>query len=287
MPAAAAYREAGGEPARCGSSPPSSRLPYERPPLTKEFLRGESSPGRPPARPSPTGTGSAGSRSSCDVEVAELDLDAGEARGADGRTWRFDRCLLATGARPLVPEIPGRRRPRRPHGADDRRLRAAAGAGRLPGGLVVGSGFIGCEAAASLARLGAEVTMATLEGGPQVERLGEEAAARIGPGWLEGSVSSSSPKPSWRRSRSRPSGSLARFEDGRERRRRRRRPGARDRPQRRARGAAPGFEVDDGVLGRRRDGLVRTRGCSPPATSPPPRTRPPGAGCGSNTGARR
>ena len=49
--------------------------------------------------------------------------------------------------------------------------------------VVIGSGFIGCEAAASLSLRGAEVTLITLEESPQQERLGREVGERI-EGWL-------------------------------------------------------------------------------------------------------
>ena len=74
---------------------------------------------------------------------------------------------------------PGRRR-RRPcrRCAGSATPSASPSSARGDRALVVGSGFIGCEAAASLAMRGVEVTMATLEAAPQVERLGEEVAAR-------------------------------------------------------------------------------------------------------------
>lgn len=180
--AASSYREAGG----AGAVTILAReddAPYERPPLTKDFLRGESGrealpladPGWYAERAIELRTG---------VEVAELDLGAGEARAADGEAFAFDRLLLATGAEPLVPSIPGA------DGAgvqtvrrigDSERLTELGDGDRV---LVVGSGFIGCEAAASLSMRGAEVTIATLEAAPQAERLGAEVAARIA-GWLE------------------------------------------------------------------------------------------------------
>ena len=51
--------------------------------------------------------------------------------------------------------------------------------------VVIGSGFIGCEAAASLARRGAEVVLVTDEELPHAARLGDEAGARIRD-WLRG-----------------------------------------------------------------------------------------------------
>ena len=50
--------------------------------------------------------------------------------------------------------------------------------------IVVGSGFIGCEAAASLAMRGVNTTLVTDEGIPHETRLGEAAGRRI-QGWLE------------------------------------------------------------------------------------------------------
>ncbi|HUC01181.1 MAG TPA: FAD-dependent oxidoreductase [Solirubrobacterales bacterium] len=210
--AAAAYRNAGGTTAvRILAA--ELELPYERPPLTKEYLRGESSPGdltlahldwyrerRIEVE--------------CDATVVGLDLDAGEARGADGRSWSFDRCLLASGARPLVPELPGADGPdvRTVRTiADSEQLRALAGSSVI----VVGSGFVGCEAAASLAMLGAEVIVATLEASPQLERLGAEAAARIG-SWLTGLGVGLLAGANLVEISAEPGGSLARFEDGRE-----------------------------------------------------------------------
>ena len=61
-------------------------------------------------------------------------------------------------------------------------LRAAA----QPGAdvVIVGSGFIGCEAAASLRARGCRVTLVSQEPAPQRERLGAAVAARLA-GWLE------------------------------------------------------------------------------------------------------
>jgi 3-phenylpropionate/trans-cinnamate dioxygenase ferredoxin reductase component len=50
---------------------------------------------------------------------------------------------------------------------------------------VIGSGFIGCEAAASLARRGLAVTLVSMEEVPRAARLGD-AASRILQAWLEG-----------------------------------------------------------------------------------------------------
>lgn len=210
--AAGAYRDAGGtlDVRILGAEP---ELPYERPPLTKEYLRGEASPGdlllahsdwylerRVAVEPAAT--------------VVDLDLAAGVARGADGRAWSFERCLLASGARPLVPEIPGAEGPdvRTVRTIADSEQLRAAGDGSV---IVVGSGFLGCEAAASLTMLGAAVTVATLERSPQAERLGEEAAARIR-SWLTDRGVDLLVEASLAEIAAEPGGAMVRFEDGRE-----------------------------------------------------------------------
>jgi hypothetical protein len=65
------------------------------------------------------------------------------------------------------------------HSGEALRGLAAAG-GRV---VVIGSGFIGCEAAASLSRRGIEVVLVTDETLPHAARLGEEVGARIAD-WL-------------------------------------------------------------------------------------------------------
>ncbi|HVW45491.1 MAG TPA: FAD-dependent oxidoreductase [Solirubrobacterales bacterium] len=179
--AAEAYREAGG----AGTVTILAREadpPYERPPLTKDFLRGETGreeltladPGWYEERAIGLRTG---------TEVAAIDLGGCRVLTAAGDEHPFDRLLLATGAEPPVPPIPGADGP----GVQTlRRIGDSERLGELRAGdraLVAGSGFIGCEAAASLAMRGVAVTVATLEAAPQVERLGPEVAAEIG-AWL-------------------------------------------------------------------------------------------------------
>ena len=83
--------------------------------------------------------------------------------------------MLATGARPAGPD--GVRVMRTREHSDS--LRAAGNTVA-----VVGSGFIGCEAAASLALTGREVTLVSDEPMPQSRRLGGEVGIRIA-AWLE------------------------------------------------------------------------------------------------------
>lgn len=158
--------------------------PYERPPLSKEFLRGEAQD---------DGFLLAADRLAASdqirvllgAEVTGLDLQTRTATLGDGQQLSFGSCVLATGASPRPPGIPGADLP----GvhllrslADGRALRTAAGDARSA--IVVGSGFIGCEAASSLARLGLDVTLLTTERAPQEARLGERTADRLA-SWLQ------------------------------------------------------------------------------------------------------
>ncbi|WP_290060083.1 NAD(P)/FAD-dependent oxidoreductase [Amycolatopsis solani] len=165
--AARAYREAGGAgPVRLLTADPDP--PYERPPLSKEFLRGE-------AELSPLD-----SLDGHDVTVTLDDpvteLGEGLVRTAGGAEHRFTTCVLATGAEPVRPGIPGAGHPdvrTLRSAADSRELRAAAAGVRSA--IVVGAGFIGCEAAISLSRLGLQVTVVCTGDVPQERRLGHEA----------------------------------------------------------------------------------------------------------------
>lgn len=154
--------------------------PYMRPPLSKQVLAGEKAPeGDPIGTPLPA-----------DVElrlgthVTGLDLDARTVT-AGGETLGFERLIIATGAHPVP--FPGADPDAEIHmlrSLDDAR-RLTAAAQRSRSAVVIGSGFIGCEGAASLARRGVATTLVTPEEGPQAKRLGEFASAQITE-WLTG-----------------------------------------------------------------------------------------------------
>ena len=159
--------------------------PYNRPPLTKDFLRGES--GRE-SLPIEAGAWYAdnGVELRLSTAVESLDRERAVVETDAGEQFSFDACVLASGSEPVRIPVPG---------ADDpeilvmrtletsARLRGRVGEGDRA--VVVGSGFIGCEAAASLSLRGASVTLVSLEEVPQAERLGGEVGGRI-KGWLEG-----------------------------------------------------------------------------------------------------
>jgi NADPH-dependent 2,4-dienoyl-CoA reductase/sulfur reductase-like enzyme len=171
LAAARGYREAGGD----GDVTMVTRelvLPYMRPALSKQYLRGELAEEElllePPEWYAEHGIGVVLGRAMTAVDDGVL-LD-------DGTTLPFDACILATGAHPKrLFDGP-------------LTLRSLQDAQRLRGlhrdVTVIGSGFIGCEAAASLAMTGHRVTLVTDEEIPHQARLGEQAGRRIA-AWLE------------------------------------------------------------------------------------------------------
>ncbi len=178
--AAAAYVEAGGPGPVCLVSA-DPEAPYLRPPLSKAVLSGEE-----PAEGQQI-LEDAGALDEVELRlatsVAELDLEDRVVRTSDGAELGYQRLVVATGAHPVALDgvAPG---------AEVHLLRSLQHARTLAGAVtrartavVVGSGFIGCEAAASLAARGLETTLVTPEDAPQATRLGPWAAARVA-GWL-------------------------------------------------------------------------------------------------------
>ncbi len=132
--------------------------PYERPPLSKEYLRGEAA--EPSLVRSTEWYEEQGVELRIGVRVLEVVPGEREVVLAGGERLRYDRLLVATGVRNRRLEVPGSDLP----GlfdlrtvADADRLREAARA--ASSAVIVGAGFIGCEVAASLRLMGLEVTV--------------------------------------------------------------------------------------------------------------------------------
>ena len=154
-------------------------LPYDRPPLSKEVLRGEWEPERIALR-----------RKSYDELRVELmlgrravGLDTGSREVAldDGARVPFDGLVIATGGQarklPNQPELEGVHTLR----TLDDSLALRTVFARKPRVAVIGAGFIGAEVAASARMLGLEVTMIEALQTPLAQslgpRLGEELQA--------------------------------------------------------------------------------------------------------------
>jgi 3-phenylpropionate/trans-cinnamate dioxygenase ferredoxin reductase subunit len=182
LAAATGYRDHGGDGAVVLVSDDTA-APYFRPPLSKDYLRGESEAGDTELTPATTYT-ARGITLLLRQRVTTLSADERAAQLSSGDRLTFKACVLATGSAPKPLPVPGADAPavamlRSLDSA--RELRSAALTAHSA--VVVGSGFIGCEAAASLARRGLEVTVVSTEELPQEKRLGAAAGRRIA-GWL-------------------------------------------------------------------------------------------------------
>jgi 3-phenylpropionate/trans-cinnamate dioxygenase ferredoxin reductase subunit len=149
--------------------------PYERPPLSKDYLRGEAEREKVYVHPE-------GFYDDHEIElragerVSAIDPGAGTATLASGERLAWDRLLLAVGAEPRALPLPGADL----EGvlllrslADCDRLRGVIDAGgRL---VVIGAGWIGSEVAASARQRGMEVTLLERQEVPLEGVLGVEA----------------------------------------------------------------------------------------------------------------
>ncbi|HEY3119221.1 MAG TPA: FAD-dependent oxidoreductase [Vicinamibacteria bacterium] len=176
--AAATLREEGfdGRVVLIGEEP---RPPYERPPLSKEYLRGEQPFEKALVRP-PDFYQTNGIETRFGVRATRVDPAARTVELAGGERLRYDKVLLATGARNRRFPIPGLDL----EGVHD--LRTVADADRIrseirPGrrAVVVGMGFIGAEVAASLRQSRVEVTAVEFARTPLFRVLGEGVGRAI------------------------------------------------------------------------------------------------------------
>jgi NADPH-dependent 2,4-dienoyl-CoA reductase/sulfur reductase-like enzyme len=133
--------------------------PYDRPPLSKEFLRGEK-PADKLLFDAETYFQEQNITLILGARVEWLDSAAKTVSLNDGRQIRFEKALLATGGRPVRLKIPGTDLPgvhyfRTIDDAAAISDEAKAGAKAV----VVGAGFIGLEVAASLTQRGVQVAV--------------------------------------------------------------------------------------------------------------------------------
>jgi 3-phenylpropionate/trans-cinnamate dioxygenase ferredoxin reductase subunit len=149
-------------------------LPYNRPPLSKEYLRGEQDDDGVLVQPRAWYDGAGIDLRTGSAAVA-LDCRSRTVRLAGGEVIHFDRLLLATGGRPrTLPHELERVRYLRTL-ADAKRLRTELAAARHV--VIVGAGFIGAETAASARELGVEVTILEALDVPLAAAFGAEVGA--------------------------------------------------------------------------------------------------------------
>jgi NADPH-dependent 2,4-dienoyl-CoA reductase/sulfur reductase-like enzyme len=141
-------------------------VPYDRPPLSKEFLRGDK-PREQLFFDPPAFYRDHGIELVLGVAVREMDTARKTVRLTSGEVIAFEKALIATGGRPVQLKIPGANLPGVHYlrTLDDS---AAIAAEAKPGrrAVIVGGGFIGLELAASLTQKGVHV--AVVEAAPHV-----------------------------------------------------------------------------------------------------------------------
>ncbi|HET7590425.1 MAG TPA: FAD-dependent oxidoreductase [Solirubrobacterales bacterium] len=149
--------------------------PYERPPLSKEYLRGDAE--REEAHVNPAEWYAAS-----DVEllsgrnVTALDAAARTAKIQGGEEVRFGKALLGTGAMVNILRVEGAENEGihylRAFGNSDAIRADAEGAEHV---VLIGGSYIGCEVAASLAARGAKCTIIAMEDVALSRTFGETA----------------------------------------------------------------------------------------------------------------
>jgi 3-phenylpropionate/trans-cinnamate dioxygenase ferredoxin reductase subunit len=153
--------------------------PYERPPLSKDYLRGESLFEQALVQP-PDFYGENGIETRFGVRAKRVDAAEKVVELGDGESVAYDKLLIATGGRNRRFPIPGLDL----EGiydlrtvADCERIRHEVAPGRKA--VVVGMGFIGSEVAASLRQSGVEVVVVDRNKVPLRRVLGEEVGRVI------------------------------------------------------------------------------------------------------------
>jgi len=154
-------------------------LPYERPPLSKSYLRGDTPFENARLRPL-SFYEDYGIQTTLGMRAVRIDPAAKCVVMEDQRRVPFDALLIATGARNRAIDIPGGNLPgiynlRTVGDADS--IHSEAIAGRRA--VVVGMGFIGAEVAASLRQMGVEVTAIDPSATPLFRVLGEQVGGTI------------------------------------------------------------------------------------------------------------
>ncbi|PXX68378.1 NAD/ferredoxin-dependent reductase-like protein [Nocardia tenerifensis] len=152
------------------------RLPYDRPPLSKQFVRGETDDTT--LRPAEF-FAEKRIELRLDTAASGVDTAARQVRLADGSTLDYAHLIIATGLRPRrLPGLPDLKGVHVLRGhADATALRAELAEATTA--LVVGAGFIGCELAASFRTRDVPVVLVEPQPTPLAAVLGEQVGALV------------------------------------------------------------------------------------------------------------
>ncbi len=148
--------------------------PYDRPNLSKDYLAGEAPKEYVPLRPAEFYRDN-------EIElllktrVTRLRTKEKHVELSDGRNLSYDALLLATGAEPVKLDVSGADLPHvkylRSRADCDAIIAAASSARRA---VIIGSSFIGMEAAAALRKRGLEIAVASPDERPMARVLGPQ-----------------------------------------------------------------------------------------------------------------
>jgi len=149
--------------------------PYERPPLSKEYLRGEAK--REDAYVNPVSWYEEnGVELRTATSVMSLDVEGKTAKLQGGDEIEFEKALIATGANVNILRVEGAAQEGihylRAFGNSDGIREAAEGADRV---VLIGGSYIGCEVAASLTAKGTDCAIVMMEDVALSRTFGEEA----------------------------------------------------------------------------------------------------------------
>ena len=149
--------------------------PYERPPLSKEYLRGDAERAEAYVN-APSWYAENGVELLTGKNVMSIDAEAKTAKIQGGEEVAFGQALLATGANVNILRLEGAENEGihylRAYGNADAIRADAADAKRV---VLVGGSYIAAEVAASLAAMGAHCTMVGLEEVPLSRTFGNDA----------------------------------------------------------------------------------------------------------------
>ena len=151
--------------------------PYDRPPLSKEFLSGAKEQEKLFFKPEDFYTEQS-IELHLGTEATALDPTSNTVTLSNGETLRYDKLLLATGSRVKTLPIPGSNLQGvhylRTINDSQAIAQSMNGASRV---VIVGAGFIGSEVAAVCKTAGLEVTVLEIQPQPMAHILGEEMGA--------------------------------------------------------------------------------------------------------------
>lgn len=150
-----------------------NRVPYDRTVLSKYALSGRKGAEKSPLQTQSFYRGRGIERRT--AEIARIDAEARRITCADGAVLHYDAALLATGAAPVLPPLPGTAL-RHVYTLRSRADADAilAQAERSERAVILGASFIGMEVAASLRERGLDVVVVGKEAAPFAKQLGEE-----------------------------------------------------------------------------------------------------------------